>query len=112
MNLVSPDPFIPPKQDWSASAGLFKALSDPARLQILERLSNQNLVGCSDPVDGVCACDFEQLTGLSQPTVSHHMRILQESGLVVGERKGKWTYYWINQVGVRKIRDFSSFLAE
>ncbi len=63
---------------------LLAALADPARLAIVRQLA----------CDGtVCACDFSACAGLSQPTVSHHLRVLREAGLVHGERQGTWIYY-------------------
>lgn len=64
----------------------FSALSDPARLRVLSILS-------SAPEGEVCVCDLVEPLGKSQPTVSHHLRILSEAGLVRGERRGKWVWY-------------------
>lgn len=62
-----------------------KALADENRLAIVELLT-----AADDPI---CACDFETVLGLAQPTISHHMRVLREAGLVDGERRGQWVYY-------------------
>ena len=43
--------------------------------------------------DGICACDFTDITDVSQPTVSHHLRVLREAGVVTSERRGSWVYY-------------------
>ncbi|GAC1529544.1 MAG: metalloregulator ArsR/SmtB family transcription factor [Acidimicrobiales bacterium] len=64
----------------------FSALSDPARLRVLSILS-------SAPAGEVCVCDFVEPLGKTQPTVSHHLRILSEAGLVRGDRRGKWVWY-------------------
>lgn len=80
---------------------VFKALADPARLRILQHLSAQNNAGCC--FTGVCACDFEAITGLSQPTVSHHMKTLMNAGLINGTKQGKWMYYQINPQGFNAI---------
>ena len=67
-------------------AHLFKALSDPSRVKLI------SLIAASE--DGeACACDLTEPVGLSQPTVSHHMRILVDAGLVTREQRGKWAYY-------------------
>ena len=67
-------------------ATLFKALGDPARVRLL------SLIAAS--ADGeACICDLTEPVGLSQPTVSHHMRLLAEAGLVSREQRGKWAYY-------------------
>lgn len=69
----------------SGDAALFKALADPHRLRILAQLA--------DADDHVCVCDFTDCLPLNQPTVSHHLRILREAGLVTSERRGTWVYY-------------------
>jgi ArsR family transcriptional regulator, arsenate/arsenite/antimonite-responsive transcriptional repressor len=84
-------------------AWVFKALSDPTRLKILMHLASGQ-VGCCG--DGVCACDLEELTGLSQPTVSHHMKCLSSAGLVRSEKRGKWMYYSLDPKGVQAARGF------
>lgn len=65
-------------------AAVFKALADPTRVSIVNRLA------C---VDECCVCDLTAAFALSQPTVSHHLRILREAGLVATERRGTWAYY-------------------
>jgi ArsR family transcriptional regulator len=60
------------------------ALADPARLAIVRQLASDG---------SVCACDFVASDGLSQPTVSHHLRVLREAGVVHGERRGTWIWY-------------------
>jgi ArsR family transcriptional regulator len=70
-----------------ATARVFKALADPARVRIV------NLLATSP--DPVCVCEFTQPLGLSQPTVSHHLKKLLDAGLVERERRGTWAYYWL-----------------
>jgi ArsR family transcriptional regulator, arsenate/arsenite/antimonite-responsive transcriptional repressor len=67
-------------------AARFKALADPARVAILNRLAQPD-------TEAVCVCELVPLVGLSQPTVSHHLRLLREAGLVAAERRGTWAYY-------------------
>jgi ArsR family transcriptional regulator len=67
-------------------ARMFAALGDPARLQILSILS-------AAPEGEVCVCDFVEPLGKSQPTVSHHLKVLGDAGLVEGDRRGKWVWY-------------------
>jgi ArsR family transcriptional regulator, arsenate/arsenite/antimonite-responsive transcriptional repressor len=63
-----------------------KALADPARLRLLSMLlASEN--------GEMCTCDVTDPLGLSQPTVSHHFKVLAAAGLVVGERRGTWTWY-------------------
>jgi ArsR family transcriptional regulator len=71
---------------------MLKALADPARLSIIEHLARPEAECCSKE-DRVCACDLEKLVGLSQPSVSHHMKVLTAAELVSTERDGRWTYY-------------------
>jgi ArsR family transcriptional regulator len=73
--------------DRTAEAALFRALADPHRLVILATLARAE--------DEVCVCDFTGALPLEQPTVSHHLRILREAGLVTCERRGTWVYYRI-----------------
>ncbi|GIW25124.1 helix-turn-helix transcriptional regulator [Meiothermus sp.] len=82
-----------------AGASVFKALSDPARLKILAHLAQNPGGACCGPEPGVCACDLETVTGLSQPTVSHHMKCLVSAELVRGEKRGKWMYYQLDPRG-------------
>jgi ArsR family transcriptional regulator, arsenate/arsenite/antimonite-responsive transcriptional repressor len=64
----------------------FAALADPARLQILSILA-------ASPAGEVCVCEFVGPLRRSQPTVSHHLKVLGDAGLVVGERRTKWVWY-------------------
>jgi ArsR family transcriptional regulator len=68
-------------------ARMFKALGDPVRLRVLSRIT-------SAPDGEICVCD---ITGgdfeVSGPTISHHLRVLREAGLIEGERRGTWVYY-------------------
>jgi ArsR family transcriptional regulator, arsenate/arsenite/antimonite-responsive transcriptional repressor len=93
---------------------VFKALSDPMRLKILAFLVKPvSGLCCTGLSSAVCACDLEAVTGLSQPTVSHHMKCLMAAGLVRGEKRGKWMYYAVNPSGFAQIKVFlSEFLAE
>jgi ArsR family transcriptional regulator len=80
----------------------FKALADPNRLRILTMLKNP--VCCALDLDkGMCACDIESQLKLSQPTISHHMRILREAGLVEAEKIGPWMWYRRNEKALREL---------
>ena len=81
------------------AALVFKALSDPARLKILCFLANQDDGKCCGTEEGICACDLEGVTALSQPTVSHHMKLLVSANLVLAEKRGKWMFYHIDAEG-------------
>ena len=69
-----------------------KALADPHRLNILNFLL-EPVQSCCSRDEGVCACDLEAFLGLSQPAVSHHMKLLVQAGFVHSEKRGKWVYY-------------------
>jgi len=64
----------------------FGALADPARLRILSLLA-------SAPDGEVCVCDLVDPIGRSQPTVSHHLKVLSEAGLIIGDKRGRWVWY-------------------
>ena len=66
-----------------------KVLADPTRLAILEFLRDP-AISCCSREDGVCGCDFKSFLGLTQPTVSHHMKQLVEAGFVKAEKRGRW----------------------
>ncbi len=72
-------------RDLSAEATLFKALADPARVVILATLARAE--------HEVCVCDFTVGLELNQSTVSHHLKLLKDAGLVTSERRGTWGYY-------------------
>jgi ArsR family transcriptional regulator len=63
---------------------LLAALADPTRLAIIRQLANET---------EVCACDFTSCCEVGQPTVSHHLRVLREAGVVSSERRGQWIFY-------------------
>lgn len=87
-------------KDLSSYATLFKALGDDTRLAILGFLAT---AGC----DALCVCDIENhVKGLSQPTISHHLRQLREAGLVTSERRGTWIYYAIDKTARDRLAKF------
>lgn len=69
-----------------AMAPVLAALADPVRLRIVSML-----LAAAD--GAICGCDLEEPLSLSQPTVSHHLKVLREAGLVEGERRGRWVHY-------------------
>ena len=82
-------------------AGLLKALADPVRLRLFVRLATSP--------DEVCVCDFPDV-GVSQPTVSHHLKKLREAGLVASERRGTWVYYRPVEGALEQLGSFISDL--
>jgi len=79
-----------------ALATTFKALADPTRVAIVNRLTKS---------ETVCVCDLTAAFELSQPTVSHHLRILRDAGLVEAERRGTWAYYRLVPDAIGRLRD-------
>jgi ArsR family transcriptional regulator, arsenate/arsenite/antimonite-responsive transcriptional repressor len=76
-------------------AARFKALADPTRVAIVNSLS---------AADEVCVCNLTATFDLSQPTISHHLRILREAGLVEASRRGTWAYYRLVPDAVDALR--------
>lgn len=83
--------------DAAELASGFSALANPVRLRVLSILA-------TSPEGEVCVCDFVGPVAKSQPTVSHHLRILSEAGLVQGERRGKWVWYSLNRDRLAQLR--------
>ena len=81
---------------YSENVGLFKALADTNRLMIVDMLS------CGE----LCACKILEKFNITQPTLSFHMKILCDCGLVVGRKEGKWIYYSLAPVRVQDMKDF------
>lgn len=78
-------------------AQVFKALSDPARLRVLSLIAAQ-------PAGEACNCELIEPLGLSQPTVSHHLKVLYDAGLLARERRGQWIYYRIRPEQIAAVR--------
>lgn len=82
------------------AAGLargFAALADPARLRLFSLIAAQ-------PAGEVCACALVEPLGRSQPTVSHHLKVLYEAGLVDREKRGSWVWYWVAPERLQSLR--------
>ena len=69
-------------------AGMFKALGDPVRLRLLSLIA-------SHPGGQACVCEISSSFDVSQPTISHHLKMLRSAGLLDCERRGTWVYYWV-----------------
>ena len=76
-------------------ASVAKALGDPIRMQIVDVLRKN--------AGRVCVCELVPLFDLSQPTVSHHLKVLREAGIVGSERKGLWAYYFVNPEPLEEV---------
>jgi ArsR family transcriptional regulator len=84
------------RTDAEKLAGVLKALADPARLRLLSLIQ-------SSPDGEACVCDLTEPVGLSQPTVSHHLRILTEAGLLEREKRGVWAYYRLVPAAIGEV---------
>jgi ArsR family transcriptional regulator len=82
-------------EDAEATAALFKALADPTRVRIV------NLLARSE--GPACVCDLTPVVGVSQPTVSHHLKKLTEAGLLEREQRGRWAYFTLNRDAVDRL---------
>lgn len=70
-------------------APLFKAIGDPVRLRLL------SMIACHEGGEA-CVCDLTGAFDLTAPTISHHLKVLKQAGLIDSERRGTWVYYWGN----------------
>lgn len=77
-------------------ARIFKALSDPTRVRLVSMIAAQ-------PGQEACVCDLIEPVGLSQPTVSHHMKQLVEAGLVTREQRGRWAFYRVDDATLASL---------
>jgi ArsR family transcriptional regulator len=83
------------RDDAERVAAIFRALADPTRVAIVNRLSG---------AEPVCVCDLTEAFELAQPTVSHHLRILREAGLVESQRRGTWAFYRLVPEAIGALR--------
>jgi ArsR family transcriptional regulator, arsenate/arsenite/antimonite-responsive transcriptional repressor len=81
---------------------LFAALADPTRLAIVRELT-----GAAE----VCACDFTSCCDVRQPTVSHHLKVLREAGVIESQRRGSWIYYRLAPGAGERLRAFAAELS-
>jgi ArsR family transcriptional regulator len=87
-------------QRLAALAERLKAIADPTRLRMLELLVQQPAA--------LCVCEITDQFTLHQPTISHHLRLLREAGLIAGEKRGTWSYYWATDEGKRVLASVKS----
>jgi ArsR family transcriptional regulator len=81
------------------------AVADPVRLQIVSIIANS-------PDGEVCACDFVEPLGKSQPTISHHLKVLSEAALVTGDKRGRWIWYRLADDAVTLLGSQLSVVAQ
>jgi len=90
--------------DASRTARVFKALGDETRLSIVATLAR---AGCAQ-----CVCELEPKYDLSQPTISHHLKVLRDAGLVETERRGTWVYYSLKRETIALVSRFCEALTK
>ena len=92
-------PLVREPIDETAAAGLaqvFKALGDPVRLRLV------SLIGAHQGGE-VCVCDLTTAFELTQPTISHHLKVLREAGIITSERRGTWVYYRLEPAALERM---------
>ena len=92
------EPVVYPDIDSGAAertARVAKALGDPLRMQLVDVLRRH--------AGKVCVCELVPLFDLSQPTVSHHLKVLRDAGIVGSERRGLWAYYYVNPDALKEL---------
>lgn len=77
-------------------ASMFKALGDPVRLRLLSLIA-------SHPGGQACVCEISETFDVSQPTISHHLKLLRSAGLLDCERRGTWVYYWVIPAALQQL---------
>ena len=88
-------------EDARTAAALFKALGDPARVKIVNVLARS--------AEPVCACEFEPTLGLSQGTVSHHLKRLTDAGLLEREQRGRWAFFSLSEAALERLSELVEF---
>ncbi|WAJ45015.1 metalloregulator ArsR/SmtB family transcription factor [Mycobacterium sp. Aquia_216] len=83
-------------------ATMFKALSDPVRLRLLSLIA-------SHPGGEACVCEISATFDVSQPTISHHLKLLRSAGLLDCERRGTWVYYWVIPAALQQLSSLLKF---
>jgi ArsR family transcriptional regulator, arsenate/arsenite/antimonite-responsive transcriptional repressor len=97
-------PLVRDPIDESAAARLaqvFKALADPVRLRLV------SLIGAHQGGE-VCVCELTTAFDLTQPTISHHLKVLREAGIIDSERRGTWVYYWLVPAALGRLAELLS----
>ncbi|HEY9315508.1 metalloregulator ArsR/SmtB family transcription factor [Williamsia sp.] len=87
----------PLSAEWAGDLSvMFKALGDPVRLRLLSLVA-------SHAGGEACVCDISDSFDLSQPTISHHLKVLRQAGLLDCERRGTWVYYWVIPAALQQL---------
>src|SRR5215470_5453567 len=96
--VINTVPFVM-KRESDSDIRLLQAAADPTRMAILRQLSD---------AAEVCACDFTACCDVSQPTVSHHLKVLRDAGWISGDRRGTWVWYSLRPEAVARFRELAS----
>ena len=94
---VPTEPPLLPVAERDRLAAAFKALADPTRLDVFRLIAAQEAP--------LCACDVVDRFDVSQPTISHHLKVLREAGLITVSRRGVWAYYAVDPRGLALLRE-------
>ncbi|WP_327110752.1 metalloregulator ArsR/SmtB family transcription factor [Nocardia sp. NBC_01730] len=97
----SPGPWVREPLSGEAAvelAAVFKALSDPVRLRLLSSIASR-------AGQEACVCDLSEGIDLTQPTISHHLKVLREAGLLTSERRASWVYYRVVPQALQRLSD-------
>lgn len=100
-DVIKPDPL--PEVAAEALVAGFKALADPTRLAVFRLIAAQP--------EPICVCEITSRFAVSQPTISHHLRVLREAGLITVSRRGVWAYYAVDPAGLLQLREALGVLA-
>ena len=100
---VPNEPISLPAAERERLVAAFKALADPTRLDVFRLIAAQEAP--------ICACDVVDRFAVSQPTISHHLKVLREAGLITVSRRGVWAYYAVDPRGLALLRDALDDLA-
>src|SRR5215207_4423705 len=91
------EPISLPRTDHEQLVTMFKALADATRLDVYRLIAAQD--------EPICACDVVDRFDVSQPTISHHLKVLREAGLITVSRRGVWAYYAADPRGLELLRE-------
>lgn len=86
-----------------SAIAMFRALGDPTRYEIFRLIAAQS--------DQICVCHITDQFDVSQPTISHHLKVLREAGLITVSRRGVWAYYEVDAAGMERLRSLVADLA-
>ena len=99
------EPIALPAAERERMVAAFKALADPTRLDVFRLIAAQEAP--------LCACDVVDVFDVTQPTISHHLKVLREAGLITVSRRGVWAYYAVDPRGLALLRgSLDSFAPE